>query len=116
MRPGADPQEREGERLRRAEHVHPPGRTGHEILDLLDSAGADLTRVVLGHQDPSLAHPDLEFGRALDYQRSLADRGCYRLVQRIPAPGRRDAGPDRPDDNRQSPPPADDSRVTTRFG
>jgi phosphotriesterase-related protein len=58
-------------------HLHPPARNGHAVLDVLESAGADLTRVVLGHLDLTLAHVDVGLGEVLDYHRSLADRGAW---------------------------------------
>jgi len=58
-------------------HVHPPAREGHNILDILESEGADLSRVVLGHLDAALAHLDLTFDEAVGYHKSLAARGAY---------------------------------------
>lgn len=58
-------------------HVHPPARRGHEVLDVLEAAGADLTRVVLGHCDASLVHPDISFDEGVAHHRSLAKRGCF---------------------------------------
>lgn len=49
-------------------HLDPWGRAGHDALDIAEAAGADLTRIVLCHLDPSL--PDLE------YHRSLVARGA----------------------------------------
>jgi phosphotriesterase-related protein len=51
-------------------NVHLPifERLGHAVLDLLDAAGADLTRVVLSHLDESLD---------ADYVKSLARRGAF---------------------------------------
>lgn len=53
-------------------HLDPWGRAGHDALDVVEAAGADLTRVALCHLDPTL--PDTA------YHRSLAERGatvCY---------------------------------------
>ena len=58
-------------------HVHPPGRRGNEVLDILIGEGVDPGRIILGHIDASLAHLDIDFDRAVDYVLSLADRGCY---------------------------------------
>ncbi len=58
-------------------HLHPSSRKAHEILDILESEGADLSRVVMGHLDVALGHLDIEFAEAIDYHRSLAERGCY---------------------------------------
>jgi phosphotriesterase-related protein len=49
-------------------HLDPWGRAGHQALDIVETAGADLRRVVLCHLDPTL--PDLA------YHRSLVDRGA----------------------------------------
>lgn len=51
-------------------HLTPPTRRAHETLDILEAAGSDLTRVVVGHLDESI-------DETLDYHRSIADRGCY---------------------------------------
>nr|WP_272943803.1 hypothetical protein [Arthrobacter crystallopoietes] len=58
-------------------HVHPPTRSGHVVLDVLESEGVDLSRVVLGHLDAALAHSDIEFDEAVEYHRSLAARGAF---------------------------------------
>ncbi len=58
-------------------HVHPPAREGHNILDILESEGADLSRVVLGHLDAALAHLDLTHAEAVEYHKSLAARGAF---------------------------------------
>ena len=58
-------------------HVHPPGRRGNEVLDILLGEGVDPERIILGHIDASLAHLDIDFDRAVDYVLSLANRGCY---------------------------------------
>lgn len=58
-------------------HLHPPSRTGHEVFDVLEREGADLTRVVAGHLDISIGHLDLSLDEAVAYHRSLADRGCW---------------------------------------
>lgn len=51
--------------------VHLPGwlRLGGTVLDLVESVGADATKVVLCHMGPS--------GEDLDYQRALMDRGAW---------------------------------------
>jgi phosphotriesterase-related protein len=49
-------------------HLDPWGHAGHQALDIAEAAGADLTRVVLCHLDPTL--PDLA------YHRSLVSRGA----------------------------------------
>jgi phosphotriesterase-related protein len=58
-------------------HVHPPGRRGHEVLDILLNEGVKPERLILGHLDASLAHLDIEFDEAIGYVESLADRGAY---------------------------------------
>ena len=52
-------------------YVHPDlmNETNHIVLDTLEAAGADLTKVVLCHVGPLLDH--------YDYNKSLLDRGCY---------------------------------------
>lgn len=51
--------------------IHAPGWEGicHDILDIVEEEGANLERTILGHMNPSMDD--------LDYQLSLADRGCY---------------------------------------
>jgi len=58
-------------------HVHPPGRRGNEVLDILMSCGVRPDRIILDHVDASLAHRDIEFNQALDYLRSLLKTGAY---------------------------------------
>lgn len=50
--------------------IHMPGweRLGHRVLDIVEAEGADLTRTILDHMNPSLMD--------VDYQTSLADRGA----------------------------------------
>lgn len=50
-------------------HLDPWGRSGHAVLDVCESVGVDLDRVVLAHLDPSL--PDHA------YHSSLARRGAW---------------------------------------
>jgi phosphotriesterase-related protein len=58
-------------------HVHPPTRSGHGVLDILEEEGVDLSRVVLGHVDAAIAHADIGFSEAIEYHRSLAERGAF---------------------------------------
>ena len=50
-------------------HLDGWARTGHEVLDILESEGASADAVVLGHMNPS--------GADLEYQASLAERGAW---------------------------------------
>jgi phosphotriesterase-related protein len=50
-------------------HVNPWTKVGHQLLDICEQAGANLSRVVLCHLDGTL--PDV------GYHRSLADRGAW---------------------------------------
>lgn len=54
--------------------VHPPFfyQEGHDVLDVLEDAGADLNNVILGHLDVSN-----RLDGATEYYESLADRGAY---------------------------------------
>lgn len=58
-------------------HLHPASRTGHEVWRILDSAGADPARVVLGHVDIVLGHLDMSVDDAIKYHKELADYGCF---------------------------------------
>jgi phosphotriesterase-related protein len=66
-------------------HTDPWAKAGLEVVDILEDAGADLSRVVIGHLNPTL--PDVA------YHRAIAERGAvlgydlcgYDIVQR---PGR----------------------------
>ena len=49
-------------------------RAGHAQLDTLERAGADLSRVVIGHCD---AHAHVEEERDMEYYLSILDRGAY---------------------------------------
>jgi len=50
------------------------GRAGHAQLDTLERAGADLSRVVIGHCD---AHAHVEEERDMEYYLPILDRGAY---------------------------------------
>jgi len=54
--------------------LHPPvfGREAHDVLDVLEEAGADLENAIVGHLDASLRTDG-----APEYYRSIADRGAY---------------------------------------
>lgn len=58
-------------------HMHAPSRNGQEALDILLDAGAYPDKIVMGHSDGVLAHPDIEFSEAVDYYLGLLERGCY---------------------------------------
>lgn len=66
-------------------HTDPWAKAGLQVVDILEDAGADLSRVVIGHLNPTL--PDI------GYHRAIAERGAvlgydlcgYDIVQR---PGR----------------------------
>lgn len=49
-------------------HLDPWGRNGHQVLDHVLGAGADPSRLMLAHMDPSLGEPA--------YARGLAERGA----------------------------------------
>ncbi|WP_017471522.1 phosphotriesterase family protein [Amphibacillus jilinensis] len=51
--------------------IHTPGweRHCHKILDIVEAEGANLEQTILDHMNPSM--------EAVDYQLSLAKRGCY---------------------------------------
>jgi phosphotriesterase-related protein len=49
-------------------HLDPWARLGHEALDIVEAAGADLSRTILCHLDPQIPG-------GLDYHRELLDRG-----------------------------------------
>jgi phosphotriesterase-related protein len=57
-------------------HLHPLARNGHDVLDILAGAGAPLDRVILGHVDLSLGHPDAGFDELVGYHKSLLARGA----------------------------------------
>lgn len=50
-------------------HPDPYEKQGHKVLDILEQAGADLSRVVMSHLDAC--------GFDKEYHASLAKRGCY---------------------------------------
>ncbi len=58
-------------------HLSPNSDNAHEVLDLLEAEGADLQRVVADHLDINLTRFRGDLRRALDYQRSIAARGCF---------------------------------------
>jgi phosphotriesterase-related protein len=57
--------------------LHVPNMNGHAVLDVLEQAGADLAKVVLGHQDALLALGGPSREELLQYFLSLAARGCF---------------------------------------
>jgi phosphotriesterase-related protein len=58
-------------------HVHPPGRWGNTVLDILEDEGVAPDRIILDHVATSLAHLDIDFDKAMVYLKSLLARGCY---------------------------------------
>lgn len=54
--------------------IHPPFfyKEAHDVLDVLQDAGADLENVIVGHLDCAL-----RLEGAYDYYRSIADRGAF---------------------------------------
>lgn len=54
--------------------IHPPFfyKEAHDVLDVLEEAGANLDNVIMGHMDPIIREEG-----SLEYHRSLADRGVY---------------------------------------
>jgi phosphotriesterase-related protein len=57
--------------------LHVTSPNGHEVLDVLEEAGADLSRVIVGHQDSLLAQGELDLDPQLEHLVSLAARGSY---------------------------------------
>ncbi|MFN8619617.1 MAG: phosphotriesterase-related protein [Chloroflexota bacterium] len=58
-------------------HNHIAARAGLAVLDILEAAGADLTRVVMGHLDIAFGHLDTDVAAVLDYHRAVLARGAY---------------------------------------
>ncbi len=58
-------------------HLHPGSRSGQEVFRILEKAGADPARVVLGHVDIALGHLDMTVEEAVKYHSGLADLGCF---------------------------------------
>lgn len=54
--------------------VHPPYNyeEAHDVLDVLEGAGADLKNVVMGHMSDTIRNQD-----SFEYHRSVAERGVY---------------------------------------
>jgi phosphotriesterase-related protein len=78
-------------------HCNLGSRTGLEVLRVLDQAGADLSRVVLGHVDFALGHLDIAFDDAVAYHKRLAETGCYLEYDTVGADGYfRGTGNERP--------------------
>ncbi len=78
-------------------HCNLGTRTGAQVLRLLDEAGADLSRVVLGHVDFALGHLDVSFEGAVSYHKQLASSGCFIEYDTVGADGYfRGTGAERP--------------------
>ncbi len=59
-------------------HLDPGARRGHDVLDLLiREEGVRPEKIILGHPEFALAHPDIDFYEGVDYLISLAARGCF---------------------------------------
>jgi len=58
-------------------HTNLGSRNGLEVLGILERAGADLGRVVMGHVDFAFGHLDVTFEEALAYHLAIAERGCF---------------------------------------
>jgi phosphotriesterase-related protein len=58
-------------------HVHIAARTALRVLDVLEDAGADPTRVILGHLDIELGHLDTTEAEVIEHHRAVAARGAY---------------------------------------
>src|SRR5262249_25655533 len=58
-------------------HLHPPARKGLDILAILEGEGVNLARTVMDHVDIALGHLDIGLDEAVDYYRSLLERGCF---------------------------------------
>ncbi len=58
-------------------HLQPSKMTGHQVLDVLEAAGARMDKIVLGHRDGVLAIPGMTIEKSVDLYLSLLDRGCY---------------------------------------
>lgn len=58
-------------------HVHPPGRWGNTVLDILEDEGVAPDRIILDHVDTSLSHLDIDYDKAMVYISSLMARGCF---------------------------------------
>jgi phosphotriesterase-related protein len=78
-------------------HCNLGTRTGKEALQVLDAAGADISRVVLGHVDFALGHLDTSFEGAVSYHKELALSGCFIEYDTVGADGYfRGTGKERP--------------------
>lgn len=51
--------------------------TSHKILDILQESGANLDHVILSHRCGCLSSLKMEYGDAINYLTSIAERGCY---------------------------------------
>jgi phosphotriesterase-related protein len=95
LRAAARAQKRTGAAI--SVHCNLGTRTGGEVLRVLDAAGADLSRVVLGHVDFALGHLDLSLDGAVRYHRQLGSSGCFIEYDTVGADGYfRGTGAERP--------------------
>lgn len=58
-------------------HLQPSKMNDHQDLDILEEAGANLEKVVVGHRDGVLAIPGMSFDQVMDHYYRVLDRGCY---------------------------------------
>jgi phosphotriesterase-related protein len=75
LRAAARAQQRTGAAL--TVHLHPPSRAAFEVVEILESEGVNLERVVLGHLDIALGHLDTTRDEVVRYHVELARRGCF---------------------------------------
>jgi phosphotriesterase-related protein len=58
-------------------HLASPGIERLNVLGILESEGTVASRVVMGHSDNVLGFLHVSYDQALEYYRSLCERGCY---------------------------------------
>jgi phosphotriesterase-related protein len=58
-------------------HLHPTGRQGAPVLDVLEAEGVDPGRVVIGHMDNLIGQRGDTIDEAVEHHLMLAERGCF---------------------------------------
>lgn len=58
-------------------HMDPTAQAALEVLEVLESEGADLSRVVVGHLDASINQDGLRDGNAVGYIMQVMERGAF---------------------------------------